>query len=53
MTIQERREIPGGFGGAHTQVRVRVLGADEQKPEGAEVVADDTPLHDWKQETKN
>jgi hypothetical protein len=49
--VKEVREVPGGgFGGYRKEVRVRKLEAHEDLPEGAVVVPNDTPEHDWKEE---
>jgi hypothetical protein len=46
-----RRQGDRGFGGSgreRPQVSVIELPADEEPPEGAEPVPDDTELHDWR-----
>jgi hypothetical protein len=54
MKIQEVRHLPwSGFGGFRKEIRVRKLDKDEKLPVDAEVVPDDTPEHDWKEEDKN
>ena len=49
---RERRNRPV-FGGSATFVRVIELPATERAPDGAEPVADDEPLTDWKREEAN
>lgn len=47
MTIQERKYHEGGMGGGGWLTRVVSLPDGEPIPEGATVVPDDTPLHDF------
>ena len=48
--IREEREQTGqGYGGGFWfEERVRKLDKDEEVPAGAELVPDDTPVHDWR-----
>jgi hypothetical protein len=51
MKIRERKEVPGGMGGSHPQERVREIPDEQKVPRRAEVVADETPEHDWRPAT--
>lgn len=49
MKVKEIKTV-GGRGGSDTYIRVRLLAAGEEVPNGSETVPDDTPEHDWKRE---
>lgn len=50
MKIKETRiaELGGGFLARVLQTRVRELDKNEPVPDGAETVADNTPVYDWR-----
>ncbi|MCW3053295.1 MAG: hypothetical protein JWN14_2465 [Chthonomonadales bacterium] len=53
MTIQERKVQDAGFGHGTVWVKVSHIPDGSPLPDGAIQVADETPLHDWKQEGVN
>lgn len=52
MTIQERKVQEQGAGFGTVWVKVSQIPDGTLLPEGAVEVADETPLHDWKQESE-
>ena len=48
--IRERQFVTSGQAGPRWQVRVRELADGEPLPEGAELVDEATPTHEWKNE---
>lgn len=47
MKVREVREVFEGLGGKHLQARVFEVPEDEEAPEGAQIVPDETPACDW------
>jgi hypothetical protein len=43
----QKREVSGGMGGGHTEVRVVEISGKERPPAGAWRVSDDATEHDW------
>lgn len=49
MKVRETRLVGAGIGGPSKEVRVIEV-PKEKIPPGAEILADDTKVHDWKLE---